>query len=118
MNRAKKILNLFERNVKTGDYVTVVSHEGPDGAPSPHSNKSGEVMAIDKNNKAMVKLNNKEKIMVRTSVLVPVGENKDEATEKTPMVCRECGYKFKKSIGKGSVDIKCPKCGGYDTDVE
>jgi len=35
----------------------------------------------------------------------------------TPMVCQECGHKFKKRIGAGTVEVKCPKCGGYDTEV-
>lgn len=38
--------------------------------------------------------------------------------EKTPMVCQECGAHFKKTIGKGTVEVKCPKCGGYDTEPE
>ena len=40
-----------------------------------------------------------------------------EASQQTPMVCHECGKKFKKKIGKGTAEVKCPKCGGYDTDV-
>jgi hypothetical protein len=35
----------------------------------------------------------------------------------TPMVCNECGAKFKKSIKPGTVEVKCPKCGGYDTEI-
>jgi len=38
--------------------------------------------------------------------------------EKTPMVCQECGHRFKKTIGKGTFEVKCPKCGGYDTEPE
>ena len=38
--------------------------------------------------------------------------------EKTSMICRECGKKFKKTLGKKTVEVKCPKCGGYDTDVD
>jgi len=42
---------------------------------------------------------------------------RSEASQSTPMVCHECGKKFKKKLGKNTVEVKCPKCGGYDTDV-
>ena len=32
------------------------------------------------------------------------------------MQCNECGKKFKKAIGKWTMEAKCPKCGGYDTE--
>ena len=35
----------------------------------------------------------------------------------TSMECMECGHKFKKKLGRNTVEVKCPKCGGYDTDV-
>jgi len=38
-------------------------------------------------------------------------------SSSTPMECMECGHKFKKKIGKKTVEVKCPKCKGYDTDV-
>jgi hypothetical protein len=38
--------------------------------------------------------------------------------EKTPMVCQECGHRFKKTIGKGTFEVRCPKCGGFDTEPE
>lgn len=42
----------------------------------------------------------------------------DESTSKsTKMICRECGHKFKKKIGFKTAEVKCPKCGGYDTDI-
>lgn len=34
----------------------------------------------------------------------------------TPMECNECGRKFKKKIGINTLEVKCPKCGGYDTE--
>lgn len=34
----------------------------------------------------------------------------------TEMECMECGKKFKKKLGKNTVEVKCPKCGGYDTE--
>jgi hypothetical protein len=34
----------------------------------------------------------------------------------TPMQCMECGKRFKKKIGKNTFEVKCPKCGGYDTE--
>jgi DNA-directed RNA polymerase subunit RPC12/RpoP len=33
------------------------------------------------------------------------------------MQCLECGAKFTKKIGKGTVEVKCPKCGGFDIDL-
>lgn len=35
----------------------------------------------------------------------------------TKMECMECGHKFKKKLTKNTVEVKCPKCKGYDTDV-
>jgi len=42
-----------------------------------------------------------------------MGEAKKEST---PMICRECGRKFKKIIGPKTFEVKCPKCGSYDTE--
>lgn len=36
---------------------------------------------------------------------------------KTNMVCNECGKRFVKKINNTTVEVKCPKCKGYDTDV-
>lgn len=36
---------------------------------------------------------------------------------KTPMECLECGNKFSKTIRPSTVEVKCPKCGGFDTEV-
>lgn len=36
---------------------------------------------------------------------------------KTTMVCNECGRKFKKTIKASTYEVKCPGCGGYDTEV-
>ena len=44
------------------------------------------------------------------------GEIKKEASQSTPMQCNECGKKFKKKIGPKTFEVKCPKCGGYDTE--
>jgi PHP family Zn ribbon phosphoesterase len=30
--------------------------------------------------------------------------------------CNECGHQFRKKIGPKTYEIKCPKCGGYDTE--
>jgi hypothetical protein len=38
------------------------------------------------------------------------------ASDSTPMICIECGAKFKKKIGPNTTEVKCPKCGGYDTE--
>ena len=53
----------------------------------------------------------KDREMIR-----PEGKIK-EAGGKTDMVCHECGKKFKKKLGPKTVEVKSPKCGGYDTDV-
>lgn len=37
--------------------------------------------------------------------------------KKTLMICRDCGRTFNRTIGKNTVEVKCPKCGSYDTDV-
>lgn len=37
--------------------------------------------------------------------------------ENTPMQCNECGKKFKKKLGKNTFEVKCPKCGSYDTEI-
>ena len=38
--------------------------------------------------------------------------------EKTIIKCHECGKTFKRTIGPNTYEIKCPKCGGYDTEPE
>jgi len=40
-----------------------------------------------------------------------------EAGRSTKMQCMECGAKFRKKIGPRTFEVKCPKCGSYDTDV-
>ena len=40
-----------------------------------------------------------------------------KGNESTKIKCMECGKEFKKIIGKGTVEVKCPGCGGYDTEV-
>lgn len=34
----------------------------------------------------------------------------------TEMRCNECGKKFKKKLGRNTFEVKCPKCGSYDTE--
>ena len=36
--------------------------------------------------------------------------------EMTQMQCNECGKKFKKKLGPRTFEVKCPKCGSYDTE--
>ena len=36
--------------------------------------------------------------------------------EKTKIKCMECGKEFKKKIGAKTMEVKCPKCGSYDTE--
>jgi Zn finger protein HypA/HybF involved in hydrogenase expression len=40
------------------------------------------------------------------------------ARERVTIECMECGHKFKRSVSRSTFEIKCPKCGGYDTDIE
>ncbi len=44
----------------------------------------------------------------------------DEAkkSDATKFECLECGNKFKKKISSKTVDVKCPKCGGYDVEID
>lgn len=37
---------------------------------------------------------------------------------KMDMECQECKKKFKKKFGPKTIEVKCPKCGSYDTDVD
>ncbi len=41
-----------------------------------------------------------------------------QPSTSTNMKCMECGKRFKKKIGKSTYEVKCPKCGGYDTEPE
>jgi len=43
-----------------------------------------------------------------------LGEAKN--SDKTQMQCIECGKRFKKKIGSKTFEVKCPKCGSYDTE--
>jgi phage FluMu protein Com len=49
-----------------------------------------------------------------------IGDNVEESkvSESTKMKCIECGASFKKKITQGTAEVKCPKCGGYDTEVD
>ena len=40
------------------------------------------------------------------------------ASSSMPMVCIECGHHFSKRITVSTYEAQCPKCGGYDTDVD
>ena len=35
----------------------------------------------------------------------------------TQMQCNECGKEFKKKLGPKTYEVKCPKCGSYDTEI-
>jgi hypothetical protein len=41
--------------------------------------------------------------------------SKEAASESTAMECLECGHNFKKKLTPSTVEVKCPKCSGYDT---
>jgi Zn finger protein HypA/HybF involved in hydrogenase expression len=36
---------------------------------------------------------------------------------RSDIVCLECGHHFKRTIQATTVEIKCPRCGGYDTEI-
>jgi Zn finger protein HypA/HybF involved in hydrogenase expression len=36
---------------------------------------------------------------------------------RSDIVCLECGHHFKRVIKATTVEIKCPRCGGYDTEI-
>jgi len=38
-------------------------------------------------------------------------------SKATRMICLECDRVFSKVIGPSTVEVKCPKCGGYDTEL-
>lgn len=63
------------------------------------------------------KVESKERLQETVSAILDqlVGEARGKATP-TEMKCQECGKKFKKKIGPNTVEVKCPKCGGYDTE--
>jgi len=44
------------------------------------------------------------------------GRNMKKKPVKLHLECMECGKKFKRSGKK--VEYKCPKCGGYDIDLD
>lgn len=45
--------------------------------------------------------------------MLSTNESKSMSTQ---MQCMECGHRFKKKIGRNTVEVKCPKCKGYDTE--
>lgn len=48
----------------------------------------------------------------------PDAEWIDEASGgKVLMQCLDCGARFKKKLGPKTTEVKCPKCGSYDTDL-
>ena len=46
-------------------------------------------------------------------------QNKERIMNKSKvyMECLECGHKFLKTISSNTVEVRCPKCRGYDTEV-
>ena len=53
-----------------------------------------------------------------STVLDKIGIFINEENISTPMICNECGKKFKKKIGPKTYEVKCPKCGSFDTELE
>jgi Zn finger protein HypA/HybF involved in hydrogenase expression len=42
-------------------------------------------------------------------------DHKKDKKEPSEVVCLECGKRFKKRIT--GFEVKCPKCGSYDTEI-
>lgn len=45
-----------------------------------------------------------------------IGRKKLKRNGSTQLVCIECDHKFKKKLGSHTIEVKCPKCGGYDVE--
>ena len=43
--------------------------------------------------------------------------NERRSGDRTKMVCLECGREFGKRIGANTYEVRCPRCGSYDTEV-
>jgi len=54
----------------------------------------------------------------RIETLKEFWEREIAESAKTAMECLECGHKFSKRITGGTFEVRCPKCGGYDTDID
>lgn len=53
----------------------------------------------------------------RQDLLKMIKNRKKGGSGSTQMECMECGHKFKKKLSSNAVEVKCPKCKGYDTNV-
>ncbi len=42
----------------------------------------------------------------------------DKLTAKIPLRCLECNKTFKRTLTKNIYPVKCPKCHGYDIEVD
>lgn len=36
---------------------------------------------------------------------------------KAEIECNECGHKFKKKVTSKTTEVRCPKCGSYNTEI-
>jgi Zn finger protein HypA/HybF involved in hydrogenase expression len=75
-------------------------------------NKGASASQVWNNIKRMYSNINKKKFEKIYNSLI-----NESKTQSTKMICRECGHKFRKKISKKTVEVKCPKCGGYDTEI-
>lgn len=41
-----------------------------------------------------------------------------EKSPKFPLLCGECGNRFSRTIGRNTYEVKCPRCGSYDTEPD
>jgi len=55
---------------------------------------------------------------VKEDIASETTQDVNEKSGATKFECLECGNKFKKKISSKTVDVKCPKCGGYDVEVD
>jgi hypothetical protein len=58
-----------------------------------------------------------KKFKSMTSVKIYLGV-KPLFGESTLLYCLECDHRFRRVIKVSTVYIKCPKCGGYDTELD
>jgi len=56
----------------------------------------------------------KKQMMVQTAKK-GVHRNKPKKQPRYKILCVECGHKFTRTIGWNTIEIRCPKCRGYDT---
>lgn len=106
------------KGLEDGKYYILIS-DTKDKYVFKESNKSGKtknkrVVHYIKDVEPMINPNNDNRIEKIGNRKL---EGSVEAAGSTKFECMECGNKFKKKIGPKTFEVKCPKCGGYDTEI-